>query len=324
MLPKSSTYDELISKFSWSFIPERYNIAYSTCDRHAITTPNKEAIIYIRDEEKEPEIMTFKQLQTKSNLFACALQNLVKVEKGDRIGILLPQRPETAISHIAAYRLGGIAIPLFSLFGPDALVYRLSTSKAKVIITDKSGMEKIIQIKSQLPNLEKVVVVGENDSLHLPDNFYSFDKLIENSKPNQLIFNDTHADDPALIIFTSGTTGDPKGALHAHRVLLGHLPGIEFPHNLFPVGINEGKKLLFYTPADWAWIGGLIDVLLPSLHYGVPVLAHRESKFDPIKVAKLMEKHQVTNTFMPPTALKLMRRVNKFLSLFFISLLTNK
>jgi acetyl-CoA synthetase len=114
----------------------------------------------------------------------------------------------------------------------------------------------------------------------------------------------TRADDPALIIYTSGTTGPPKGALHAHRTLLGHLPGVEFPHNFFPQ-----EDDLFWTPADWAWIGGLIDVLLPSWHHGIPVLAHRARKFDPEKAFHLIAKHKIRNVFMPPTALKLMRQV---------------
>ena len=113
---------------------------------------------------------------------------------------------------------------------------------------------------------------------------------------------DTAADDPALIIYTSGTTGPPKGALHAHRVLLGHLPGVEFPHELFP---KPGD--LFWTPADWAWGGGLLDVLLPAWHYGVPVLAHRARRFDPEIALHIMRKHNVRNSFLPPTAVKLMR-----------------
>src|SRR4029077_8304601 len=116
---------------------------------------------------------------------------------------------------------------------------------------------------------------------------------------------DTAADDPAIIIYTSGTTGNPKGALHAHRVLLGHLPGVEMPHELFP---RAGD--LFWTPADWAWIGGLFDVLLPAWHHGVPVLAYRARKFDPDEAFDLMAKHGVRNTFMPPTALKLMRQAS--------------
>ena len=112
------------------------------------------------------------------------------------------------------------------------------------------------------------------------------------------------SEDPALLAYTSGTTGPPKGALHAHRTLIGHMPGVEFPHNFFP---KEGD--LFWTPADWAWLGGLLDVLLPSWFHGIPVLACRQKKFDPEFAFHLMAKHGVRNTFLPPTALKLMRQV---------------
>ncbi len=108
-----------------------------------------------------------------------------------------------------------------------------------------------------------------------------------------------------MIIYTSGTTGDPKGALHAHRVLLGHLPGVEMPHEFFP---QPGD--LMWTPADWAWIGGLLDVLLPSWHHGVPVVAHRMTKFDPERAFALIRDLGVRNLFLPPTACKLMRQVD--------------
>ena len=262
----------------------------------------------MKNEHEPAEKLTYRQLRENSNKLAIALKNTTSYTRGDRVGILLSQRPETAISHVAIYRSGGIVIPLFCLFGPDALQYRLSSSGCKILITDHSGLEKIQSIRDQLPELESVIIVDEESSSKLPENCMAYEDLINNSHPNNILMENTKADDPAMIIFTSGTTGDPKGALHAHRVLLGHLPGIEFPHNLFPHGNSKDKDLTFYTPADWAWIGGLIDVLLPSLHYGVPVLAHRAIKFDPYQIASMMEKYNVTNTFMPPTALKLMRQ----------------
>ncbi|MGD8274083.1 MAG: AMP-binding protein, partial [Desulfobacterales bacterium] len=221
------------------------------------------------------------------------------IEQGDRFGILLPQCPETAISHIAVYKIGAIAIPLFTLFGTDAIEYRLSNSEAKGIVTDAANLPKIMQIWPNLPLL-KVVIVTRGAKA---DQVLDFDELVEKGSDG---FNplQTRADDPALIIYTSGTTGPPKGALHAHRVLLGHLPGVEFPHNFFPQ-VND----FFWTPADWAWIGGLIDVLFPSWHHGVPVLAHRAKKFDPEEAFHLIAKYNIRNAFMPPTALKLMRQV---------------
>jgi acetyl-CoA synthetase len=112
----------------------------------------------------------------------------------------------------------------------------------------------------------------------------------------------TTPDDPAMMIYTSGTTGPPKGALHAHRVLLGHLPGIEMPHEFLP---QPGDR--FWTPADWAWAGGLLDCMLPSLHHGVAVVARKFDKFDPDEAFALMGRLGVRNAFIPPTALRMLR-----------------
>jgi len=307
VLPNATSYQALCQQFKWN-IPEYYNIGVDICDKHAAVRPHDEALIYEND-KGQVETFSFLRLQEMSNKLANALKHH-SVERGDRVGILLGQTPETLVSHIATYKLGCVTVPLFTLFGPEALEYRLQNSEAKVLITDSSNLEKIQQIRSKLPNLKLIVVVDGPGS---SQDVKSFHDLIENGSSN---FSPvaTKANDPALIIFTSGTTGSPKGVLHAHRVLLGHLPGVEFPHNLFPVHhedikgkTTQIKRLCFYTPADWAWIGGLCDVLLPSLHYGVPVLAHREKKFDAERTYSLMQRHGVTNAFMPPTSLKMMR-----------------
>ena len=122
----------------------------------------------------------------------------------------------------------------------------------------------------------------------------------------------TNSEDPALIIYTSGTTGDPKGALLPHRTLLGHIPGVEMPHEFLSSDLSNND--CFWTPADWAWIGGLFDVLLPSLYFGIPVISFRSSKFDPEFTFDLMEKFEVKNTFLPPTSLKMMKSFNLYKS----------
>jgi acetyl-CoA synthetase len=295
MLKKGLTYDQVYDSFRWK-VPKYYNIGVDVCDKWA-DQRYRLALIY-EDEKGQVEKYTFWDLKRLSNRLANALQNF-GLHRGDRVGILLPQCPETALSHIALYKLGAIAVPLFTLFGPEALDYRLSNSRAKAIITDGPNLEKVLEIKDRLPELEHILCT---QSYHLPGMIDFHDALAKSSSSYSPVR--TKADDPALIIYTSGTTGPPKGALHAHRVVLGHVPGVEFFHNFFPQ-----KEDLYWTPADWAWIGGLIDVLLPSWHHGVPVVAFRARKFDPEQAFYLLAKYGIRNAFMPPTALKLMRQV---------------
>jgi acetyl-CoA synthetase len=295
MLEQRRTYEEVYNSFQWP-VPEYYNIGADVCDKWA-EERDRLALIY-EDEEGRTEKFTFWDIKGLSNRLANALK-AHGIERGDRVGIFLPQYPETAISHIAIYKVAGIAIPLFTLFGPDALEYRLGNSEAKAIITDGANLEKVLQIKDQLPHLKIIIVTKGKPEEGVLD----FWKLVENGSPYFEPVR-TKADDPALIIYTSGTTGPPKGALHAHRVVLGHVPGVEFFHNFFPQ-----KGDLYWTPADWAWIGGLIDVLLPSWHHGIPVVAYRAKKFDPEQAFYFISKYRIRNAFMPPTALKMMRQV---------------
>jgi acetyl-CoA synthetase len=296
MLKPGKAYEEIYHNFKWE-IPEYYNMGIDICDKWA-NQRYRLALVY-RDQEGKEQKYTFWELKNLSNQLANALK-ANGIEKGDRVGILLPQCPETLISHISIYKLGGIAIPLFILFGPQALEYRLGNSQAKGVVTDSANLPKILEIKDHLPNLEMIMVVDSKAEQNVLDFWGSIEKGSRYFTPIS-----TKVEDPALIIYTSGTTGPPKGALHAHRVLLGHLPGVEFAHNLFP---KEGD--FFWTPADWAWIGGLMDVLFPSLHHGVPVLAYRARKFDPEEAFYLIAKYGIRNSFMPPTALNLMRQVD--------------
>jgi len=297
MLKPGKTYQEVYEAFEWE-IPEFYNIGADICDKWA-SQRYRVALIY-ENEDGKVEKYTFWEIRRLSNKLANGLASL-GIGRRDRIGILLGQCPETAIAHVSIYKLGAIAIPLFSLFGTDALEYRLSNAKAKGIITDATNLYKIMEIRDRLPHLKVIIVTGGEGG----DGTVGFWNLVEKGSP-EFDTVKTRAEDPALIIYTSGTTGPPKGALHAHRVLLGHLPGVEFPHNFFPKDSD-----LFWTPADWAWIGGLIDVLFPSWHHGIPVVAHRARKFDPERAFYLLEKHGIRNAFMPPTALKLMRQIRE-------------
>jgi acetyl-CoA synthetase len=294
MLPAAETYDELRARFEWR-IPKRYNIGVDVCDRWAERQPDKLALLSIGEDGTGTPI-SFGQLRDESNRLANLLA-ASGIARGDRIGILLPQSPITAIAHIAAYKLGTVSIPLFVLFGPEALEYRLKDSGAAAVVTDAEGALKLASIRDALPALRHVwSAEGGPGTRDLAAGMAR--------QPAHFTPADTRADDPAVIIYTSGTTGAPKGALHAHRVLPGHLPGVEMSHDLFP---QAGDRI--WTPADWAWIGGLFDVLMPALHHGVPVVARRFSKFTGEAAFDLIAAHGVRNAFLPPTALKIMRGV---------------
>lgn len=290
----AGSYEDLTEKFDWD-IPEHFNIGVAVCDVWADKEPNREALVFV-NEDSDIASYTYADLRRLSNQLANLLRSR-SVQPGDRIGVLLPQRPATAYAHIAALKLGAISIPLFTLFGEEALEYRLRDSGAKVVITDQDGADKLAALRDRLPELTTVFCVdGETgDAQDLASHMAGHEDTFE-------AFNTT-PDDPAIIIYTSGTTGQPKGALHGHRVLLGHLPGVEMSHDFLG---QPGDRI--WTPADWAWIGGLLDVLMPALFLGVPVVACRFRKFTAEAAFQLLQDQKIRNTFLPPTALKLMRQ----------------
>ncbi len=285
-------------------LPDRFNIADMCCDRWAKAQPDRLALIEARDGEPARH-WSYAELFQAANQLAHYLKSQ-SICEGDRVAVLLPQGPEVLIAHFAAYRVGAILLPLFTLFGPDALAYRLQDSATKLVITDKDSLQKLTPLCPTLPDLSHILICGEAEAVAEPQNnavtlqpFWS--ALAQ--MPAHEVPADTSADDPAMLIYTSGTTGNPKGALHAHRFLLGHLPNIEISHQGFPQAGDRG-----WTPADWAWIGGLMDLALPCLYYGVPLVSYRHAKFDPADTFHFIAKHQIKNMFLPPTALKLMRR----------------
>jgi acetyl-CoA synthetase len=298
MLPQSRSYEDMVRAFRWQ-IPPHFNIGVEICDRWAARDPDKLALVAV-DGVGRPHEVSYGWLRDASNRLANAL-SAHGVARGDRVAILLPQAPEVAAIHIAVYKLAAVALPLAMLFGPDAIAYRLENSGAKALITNTQGLGKLAEISRKaeaLHGLKLVLSVDGRDG----DALDFHDTLARASADFVPIA--TEADAPALMVYTSGTTGQPKGALHAHRVLLGHMPGIELPHDFFP---RPGDR--FWTPADWAWAGGLLDCLLPSLYCGVPVVACRFDKFDPEEAFAVMARHGVRNAFIPPTAVRMLRAV---------------
>lgn len=292
----AASYDEMCRQHRWR-IPKHFNMGVAICDRQR----QRDTALIDPKPDGEADEYTFGDLKRLSNRLANILTTH-GLQRGDRVAILLPQAPETATAHIAIYKAGFVAMPLFVLFGADALKYRLVDSGARVLITDRANAAKIIEIRDLLPNLELVLSIdgpcddGAGGALDYQTELASASDKFDPA--------DTLAEDPGLLIYTSGTTGPPKGALHAHRVLIGHMPGVEMIFDFFP---QPGD--VAWTPADWAWIGGLYDVMMPALYRGVAQVINPPGKFDAEAAFDLIARFGINVTFIPPTGLKMMRQV---------------
>jgi acetyl-CoA synthetase len=286
-------YDELYRSFRWN-VPPRYNIARACCGQWA--ADRSRFALYWEDESGASAAFSFWDIQVAANRLSNALAGL-GVKRGDRVAIILPQRPETAIAYMAIFQMGAIALPLSHLFGPEALEYRINHAGASVAIVEPTTIANLWKVKDKLPELKHVIGVGgaRESGVH------SWDALLSKAA-TQFTMLDTAADDPAIIIYTSGTTGAPKGALQAHRLVIGNLTGFVHSHDFFP---QPGD--VFWSPADWAWAGGLFDALLPTWAFGVPILGYR-GRFDAERAYYLLEKYGIRNSFLFPTALKLMMK----------------
>lgn len=292
-MSRDTAFDAVARSFRWS-VPARLNMGVDVADRWADADPRRPAVVVHRP-QGEPHVATFGDLARLSNRLANAL-GARGISRGDRVAILLPQGLEAVIAHVALYKMGAVALPLAILFGSDALEYRLKRSRATALIATAAAAERVDALRDRLDNLRLVVVTDGS-----APRAESLDRLLGAASDRYTPVS-TGPRDPALMIFTSGTTGQPKPALHGHSVLLGHLPGIDLAQDR----LGQPGDVL-WTPADWAWAGGLLNALMPALHAGVAVVAHRFEKFDPELATALMARYRVTNAFLPPTALKIMR-----------------
>ena len=323
--------------FRWQ-VDEFFNIAEVCCSRWARAdaadpSATKKIAVSAHKTGAGGTFYTYSELKTAADALSHALKSL-GVQRGDRVAIVMPQRFETAVAYMAVFQMGAVAMPLSMLFGPEALQYRLHDSEAVVAICDDSSIESLQAVRAECPALRTVMGVGAARG------DVDFDDTARVNK-NPFPPVDTRANDPAILIYTSGTTGPPKGALLAHRALIGNLPGFVCSQNWFGfdphpgplpqvgegasqepscslsrarertgvrgIGGDSVSNAIFWSPADWAWTGGLMDALLPTLYFGRPIVAFN-GRFTPELAFSLMQQHGVTHTFLFPTALKAMMK----------------
>ncbi|HZT55802.1 MAG TPA: AMP-binding protein [Burkholderiaceae bacterium] len=293
-MPPIDRYAELHRNFRW-LVPAEFNIAQVCCTRWARDTPHAIAI-HAEHEDGRRADHSFAELQRAANRLSNALRRL-GVARGDRVAIVMPQRFETAAAHVATYQLGAVALPLSMLFGPEALAYRLNDGAARIAIVDESGIANLRVARAACPRLATVLAVGAAQGQGDLD----WADACGRERARFAAVN-TKCDEGAVLIYTSGTTGPPKGALIPHRALIGNLSGFVASQNWFPQ-----DDAVFWSPADWAWTGGLMDALLPTLYFGRAIVGY-QGRFAPETAFDLMQRHRVTHTFLFPTALKAMMK----------------
>lgn len=286
-------YDEMTASFRWE-VPDRYNIAADTVDKHE---DNRLAMLF-EDWQGTERRVTFGDLKDASNRIANVLSGL-GVTKGDRVAVLLPSLPETAAAFTAVYKAGAILLSLSQLYGDDGIAHRLADSQAKVLVTDGNNRGRLEGMRDRVESLERVLVLNAGDSLVGDD--VDLDEAMQGADPAFEIAG-TSAHDPAQLYYSSGTTGQAKGILHAHRYLLGHNE-FEFCHD-----VRDDE--VFHSTGEWAWIAGIVPGLLGPWRYGVPVAVfQRKGAYDPEQTFYLLEKYHVGNMFTTPTALRAMTEV---------------
>lgn len=291
------SYGALCEAFEWE-VPDSFNIAHYICDRWA--NDGTRPALFAEHESGWTEEWTFAALRDRANQFANYLEDQ-GVGVGDRVAINLAQRPETAVAHLGCWKLGAVSVPLSVKFGPDALRYRLENSGAVAAVVGPRNRDSLRAIRAELSSVAAVLTVdaepgaGETAFAGAIDPYSTSYETV-----------DTAAEDPAVLIYTSGTTGDPKGVLHAHRFLLGHLP--VFVTDFCNMRMHDDDR--FWLPSEWSWIA-VFDIVIPAWFYGKPAVSYDSGAFKPEAAFELIDRYDITVSFFPPTALRMMRAVEE-------------
>ncbi|WP_136717824.1 acyl-CoA synthetase [Halorientalis salina] len=303
VMPSFESYEAARDSFAWD-LPDEFNPAVDFLRKHG--GGEAAGVDRIALEQAYPdgrrESYSYRDLDRLSDRLAAGLADL-GVEAGDRVGVVVPQKPQNPLTHLANWKLGAVSIPLTVLFGEDALRYRLDDAGAKAVVADPSVREEIDAIRGDCPTLEHVVEI-ETDAP--AGDGRAFDDVLAGNEGEDVEFDayDATPDTQTAIMYTSGSTGPPKGVLHSHALWLGRAAAA---YNYFDQGL--GPDATVWTPADWAWGAALGGTLFATWHHGGTIVGYPAEGFDGDEAFSLLEEFGVTKSFMPPTALRMLMNV---------------
>lgn len=292
------SYEELRSWFEWE-VPDEFNKATYACDRWV---GEDRVAVYADGEDRDARAYTFEDLADRANALANHLADS-GVEQGDRVAVTASQLVETPIAHLAVWKLGAVSVPVSPLFGTEALRYRFADAGVEAAVLDGRILSTLSEVVEDVPPLETVVSLDPGTDHGVATTAYD-DAIRGGSSRFETV--ETAASDPAIIVYTSGTTGKPKGVVHSHEYLLGVLPQyVTLLHNLEIDG-NE----CFWTPVEWGWVGSFFAGVMPGLFYGAASVAYEAERFDPETSFRVVDEYDVTSTVVPPTAVRQMARTD--------------
>jgi acetyl-CoA synthetase len=276
------------------------NIAYEAVDRHANGPRRNHLALRCLDRTEQVREYTYGALQALTNRFANVLRSL-EVNKGDRVFTALGQVPELYLTALGTLKNGSVFCPLFSAFGPDPLCARLATGQAKVLVTTQATYRRKVEcLLRDLPSLRHVILVDGPAQARGPSGTLAFQGLLEQANESFDVER-TRPEDDALIHFTSGTTGRPKGAVHVHGAVIAH-------HATARIALDLHPQDVFWCTADPGWVTGTSYGIIAPLTVGATVIADREA-FDAERWYRILQENKVTVWYTAPTAVRLLMRL---------------
>jgi len=283
-------YEQEYSQWKWN-IPDTYNIGYDCVDKHTETARKNKVALYWENQQGDAETFTFQQMKLLTNKCGNVLQQL-GLHKGDRFLLRLPNLPAFHISFLGGVKIGAVPIPSSVMFRTHEIAYRIQDSDAKAVITTAKYVKEVNEIKDSCPSLKHIIVIDDPQKDQV-----SYPALMKDASQH-LTVESTSKEDMAFFCYTSGTTGDPKGAVHAHRWVPGNDPSLLY--------WQQAKKndIIAHT-GDLNWIYPLGNGFLYPWRWGYPTFIY-DGRFDADRWFSLLEKYKITNLASVPTAYRLL------------------